>query len=116
MRKNQDILRCFINFRISSHQLAIEVGRYKKITVQERKCEICKSDDIEDEFHFTFECQAYNEYREQFIKAVEKKCQNFSTLSNRDKFIWLMANENNTIIKEFSNYIYKCFVLSKSLK
>ena len=44
------------SFRISVHRLHIERGRYTRprTSVEERLCSVCK--EIEDEFHFMFEC------------------------------------------------------------
>ena len=60
MIKKPAILKCFTNFRISSHKLSIEVDRYKNIPVSDRKCRVCNSDNIEDESHFIFQCPAYD--------------------------------------------------------
>lgn len=107
--------RPYVNHMHSSHQLAIEVGRYKKIPLENRKCKICKSDDIENEIHFALECTLYAEERKQFLKVIENKYPNFHNLQNKDKFIWLMSNENSQIISDFASYIYKCFMLRKTL-
>jgi hypothetical protein len=67
-----DIKRIRINFsrfRLSSHILEIERGRYKKpvaVPINERKCKICNK--LEDEFHFLFECSLYKDIRSPYIK------------------------------------------------
>ena len=42
-------------FRLSSHDLAIEKGRYNNINRENRLCTYCKMNVIENEFHF-FTC------------------------------------------------------------
>ena len=54
-------------FRLSAHTLAIEYGRYKNVTVNERICNYCKSD-IEDELHFILICPLYTNIRHKYIK------------------------------------------------
>ena len=49
--------------------LAIETGRYTRTPVDERLCRSCDSNAIETEFHFLFECDMYNDLREQFINT-----------------------------------------------
>ena len=44
--------KCFSRFRISNHNLHIEVGRYQNIPRKERLCEICNSGEIESETIF----------------------------------------------------------------
>ncbi len=41
--------------------LEIEVGRYHNKPVAERKCPFCA--EVEDEIHFLFNCEKYNEFR-----------------------------------------------------
>ena len=50
-RKNPS-RKALVRFRISSHQLRIETGRYEKIPRNERICYFCTSNKIEDENHF----------------------------------------------------------------
>ena len=42
-------------FRISSHKLEIEKGRYMNIPAEQRICRLCKLD-VENEIHFLLEC------------------------------------------------------------
>ena len=51
--------------RLSSNNLRINSGRYerKKLERQERICNFCDQNDIEDEFHFIFKCSKYQELR-----------------------------------------------------
>ena len=50
-RKNPS-RKALVRFRISSRQLRIETGRYKKTPRNERICYFCTSNKIEDENHF----------------------------------------------------------------
>ena len=43
--------------------LNIEVRRYHGLERELRSCNICKTDSVEDELHFLFECNAYHECR-----------------------------------------------------
>ena len=38
-------------FKLSSHSLTVETGRYQSVLHANRVCNLC-IDDIEDEFHF----------------------------------------------------------------
>ena len=55
-------------FRLSSHSLAIETGRYQGVLNVNRVCKFCK-DDIEDEFHFILKCATYKNFRSKYIKS-----------------------------------------------
>ena len=50
-------------FRLSSHELHIERGRYENIPRDERICQCCNMSQIESEYHFLFVCPLYTELR-----------------------------------------------------
>ena len=55
-------------FRMSSHRLEIEAGRWvrvNRVPANERKCTLCNV--IENEYHFVIECQRYTELRKKYI-------------------------------------------------
>ncbi len=106
---NFEVRKCFTAFRISSHNLAIERGRYRHIEVNDRKCNICKNGEVEDELHFLFGCNKYTDKRKIFLEFIFNKCKNFKELFVTNKLIWLMSCEDNHIILEFAKYIFDCF-------
>jgi hypothetical protein len=59
---------------------------------------------VEDELHFLLTCSALHNERENLIQCITDNCINFIKLANKDKFIWLMNNENNILIT-LSSYI-----------
>ena len=65
-RKNPS-RKALVRFRISSHQLRIETGRYENIPRNERICHFCTSNKIEDENHFLLDCKAYSQIRDIFL-------------------------------------------------
>ena len=106
---NVDIRKCFMSFRISSHKLEIERGRYKKLAVKDRLCKLCNTGAVEDERHLLFNCSSYHTLRYEFFEKVKNLCKNFANLSQDAQLIWLMNNESDNIIILFSRYIYDCF-------
>ena len=68
-RKHRNALA---KLRLSSHNLKIESGRHTgtraRIARENRKCIICNSNDIEDEFHFVLICPVFNDIRRIYIK------------------------------------------------
>ena len=69
---NVDIRKCFMSFRISTHKLEIEVGRYKNISALNRICNVCSSGEIEDERHLIFSCNKYSSLRQSFLLKQRK--------------------------------------------
>ena len=46
-------------FRYSAHKMMIKEGRYRNIERNNRLCQYCQMNVIEDEFHFLLVCPAY---------------------------------------------------------
>ena len=55
-------------FRCGNHRLPVVTGRYYNIDRKSRVCTLCKSNFLGDEFHYIFECSAFNELRIKYVK------------------------------------------------
>ena len=96
--------------RLSSHQLRIETGRHgqRRIDRSERKCQICNSDDLEDEYHFVLICAAYTDLRLKYIPVY------YRHRPSVDKFIRLMNTLKPRLIRNLSYYVYYAFEKRKN--
>ena len=55
-------------FRLGSHHLEIENGRYNNIQRSERNCKLCTQNLVESEYHFLLCCPLYRELRTKYFK------------------------------------------------
>ena len=55
--------RVALRFRCSAHKLDFEEGRYRNIERNNRLCQCCQMNVIEDEFHFLLVYPAYRHIR-----------------------------------------------------
>ena len=92
--------------RLSAHHLNIEAMRPTTPDPNKRTCKQCNTDAIEDEEHFLIHCQAYTLDRQQLLQTCSNICPNLNTLTPRQKFIWLMTNENKQANKTLARHIY----------
>ena len=108
--KNHNHTLSLFRFRISSHNLRIETGRYTrpKTPEQERKCIYCSNHSVENEPHFLLVCDLYTNERAELIKDVINYIPNLMDLSNEEKFIMLMSSNLKPITDSTGKYIYKC--------
>ena len=98
--------RMYTKFRISNHKLLIEYGQYQKIPREERICKHCDSGSVENEFHFAFECQKYNNLRDNSNKILKNIFQmQLTAKSKEDLLTHVMVNKD----KVLTNFISKCF-------
>ena len=79
--------------RLSAHHLPIEAGRKFNIPRVDRKCNLCDSGDIGDEFHFLFACSHEHilATRLKLEHQIRKINVGYSTLNEHDKFTYLMS-------------------------
>ena len=57
-------------FRVGSHDLEIERGRYAKVPANERFCKLCltlNDNHIEDEYHVLLKCSFYEDFRKIYL-------------------------------------------------
>ena len=57
-----------IKYRTGNHRLPVEIGRWDDIPLNERKCKICFTDDIGDEYHYLFTCGFFKRDRKLYWK------------------------------------------------
>lgn len=100
--------KCITQLRLSSHNLAVESGRFSAVPRQNRLCKFCK-DDIEDEMHFVLKCPVYQGFRSYFIKPYYwKKPSMF-------KFIQLMSSCNIKELLHLGKFIFRAMKLRSDM-
>ena len=103
-------------FRLSNHSLMIEKDRHMKPKIErnERKCYLCKYI-IENEEHFLIRCPLYNPQRKVLENACKVNCNRYDYLTQEQKFIFIMSNENEKIIKELGKFIFNSLILREKV-
>lgn len=89
-------------YRLSSHQLEIERGRFYNIHRNERVCKLCSLSQIEDEFHFILICPFYKEIRKLYVKKY------YYEKPSVFKLIQLLSTKNIKELCNLGKYLYKC--------
>jgi hypothetical protein len=101
-------------FRLSNHPLMIEKGRHLKIDKHERKCYFCK-DKIENEEHFLVNCPLYSPQRKVLEDICIETCTKYEDLTQEQKFIYLMTNENENTTKALGKYIVNSLTVREKI-
>ena len=57
--------------RLGILPIAIEIGRYKSIPINERFCMICNQNLVEDEIHLLFYCNEYDAERKSWFRDID---------------------------------------------
>ena len=80
----------FIKIRVSNCNLNIEKGRYLKLPVEQRICQLCHMD-VEDEFHFLMNCDKLIHERVILFRNIFDIVPSFTTMSDVEKFMFLLT-------------------------
>ena len=103
--------RQFTKLRLSAHKLHVETGRHTRpITpVNDRKCNECETDEIEDEYHVIMKCNKYANKRQELFNSVTRECPLFSALDDISKFYFIM-NCCGQMLKDVARFVQYIFV------
>ncbi len=70
--------------RLGVLPLRIETGRFVNLPANDRLCQVCKQNSVEDEAHFLFECDKYAEERQALETSINVV---FANLTTTEKFV-----------------------------
>ena len=88
-----------IKFRTGNHRLPIETGRWEGIPYTERKCNLCESNDIGDEFHFLLICPTFATERKSLLKPY------YFRRPNIIKYKELLNTRNKKVLLNLSKFV-----------
>jgi len=108
--RNINHMLALVRFRISSHNLAIETGRYTrpKTPVENRLCLYCQAQETETESHFLLDCSLYIAERVDLISVLTRYDMNYYNLTLTEKFKTIMTCNEPDVIKALAKYVYTC--------
>ena len=97
----------FAKFRCEVAPLKIETGRYERKELNERLYINC--DNLEDEKHVLLQCPLYGDLRQSMFIDVVGHNNNFLTLSDNEKCIFLFNNDTvcNSVAKTCHNILLR---------
>ena len=103
-------IRAIAHLRTSSHTLAIERGRHErpKLPIEERLCRLCGI--VEDEAHFVTECIINEAERKKLFENIASIDPMFLALRNSEKMIYLLQNEDSTVLTWLGRFLFKSFM------
>jgi len=101
------VMKNIARFRTSSHSLRIETGRHERpvVPAENRVCQKCNQNEVEDEIHYLLICPAHSTQRVILTDKIEQVIQNFSRYSSLEKFRKVLTSKESEIIKALGNYI-----------
>ena len=105
-------MKALSRLRMSSHMLEIERGRHvkpQKLPLEQRICQRCTSNSVVDEIHFLITCSYFATQRTSLLAASKLLNSEFDSLSNDNKFIYIMSSTHRLLVICLAKYTYSCF-------
>ncbi len=66
------------------------MGCFRSLNLEGRTCEICNSQEIEEEFNFIISCNAYIEIRQVIYNCITSKIEEFIYFNDSEKNIHIV--------------------------
>ena len=107
---NNVLKKCISKFRVSSHRLGIETGRYDKKPAEERICVHCPGQHIDNEIHFLTECVYHSQDRNLLYDCAKLHVSGFSEMhDNLDIFKGIMTCHKKEVIIALGKFLHSGF-------
>ena len=91
--------------------LQVEVGRYRNVPLSSRVCELCDSNEVEDEIHFLLVCRRFETQRHILYEKAKSVFPTFDQEDAISKFVLLM----NNLQKEVMDFTYNSVMLRRNI-
>jgi hypothetical protein len=106
--KDNKIRITLTRFKLSSHSLEIETGRYDNIPREERICKHCNMNTVETEYHFLLVCPKYSNLRKKYFKHY------FCRWPTVQKFETVMNTKSKKQQNNLAKFLYNAFLLRET--
>jgi len=92
----KSIYTSIARFRLSSHNLSIELGRHKRpyVPPEDRICEKCNLNLVEDEFHCLMMCTKWTDLRVKLFEVACRTIDGFLVLKHSGQFHEILTSKN----------------------
>ena len=109
--------RNLVKFKLSNHKLRIEAGRYQKdhLPRELRLCQLCQSNQVENETHFLFQCSSYSLQRQTFYEDISKMIPDIQKKSTSDIVKLLVNSKDYNVNKLVMKFISSCMIIRDRL-
>ena len=110
--------KAITNFRIGTHRLPVEVGRYNgNLNREERSCPLCENG-IGDEWHYLLNCNnpVIKHNRDQVFNQINTFEPGFLHMNGPEKIAFLMKTNNHDCLLKFGFLIDKFDSIFKEIQ
>ena len=107
---NIELRTALSKLRLSSYKLAVVTGKWNKTKLEDRKCQFCKSNEVEDEFHLLFQCSNYDNIRKELNDYLITNENIDITSENKFENLKLVfSNGSFRSLKALGKFVFEAF-------
>ena len=88
-----------IKFRTSNFKLPIETGRWSNVSIHERKCNLCATNDLGNKFHYLLTCPFFENDRKELLEPY------YFIRPNIIKYKELLTSRNKMVLIKLSKFM-----------
>lgn len=105
--RNRNQRSFLTRFRVSSHRLRVETGRWTvpKTVYEDRICLYCDSGSVDSELHFITQCKLAEQNRNSLYIIMDSIDSNFKHLSDEAKLVYLLCPVDSLRAKLCNKYL-----------
>ena len=92
--------------------LSVETDRFNAIPLEFRPCVFCDDNVVEDEYHFFFSSNLYNDLRSSLFDYLRQDVPDFDMLDLDYKMIYLMSCN---AIKKTAEFVFRAMEMRRSV-
>ena len=99
--RRKKMRRILTKLRGGTAELQVEVGRWRGLKREERKCTECDSGEVEDVKHFLLRCKALSREREELMEKMKKVVTGLDEVEEERNVAWILdlACRNESIAR-----------------
>ena len=87
--------------------LKIETGRFLGLNVEDRLCQVCDQNAVENKIHFLLLCTLYDNLRRVMIVKSERRDIRFRTFTETEKLTFIRKHEEMQCAKFIFNAMHR---------
>ena len=100
--KDREVRKSMAKFRVGSHWLEIQQGRFTRTERTLRTCKKCSSGSVEDENHMLFHCPAYQHVRVKYAELLNSASDLSSLFRKSPNIVGRLIHECYMVHKELA--------------
>ena len=94
-------------FRCAMLPLKIETNRVLGLNVDDRLCQVCDQNAVENEIHSMLHCTLYDDLRRAMIVKSERRDTEFRTLIETEKLTFILKHKERQCAKFILNAMHR---------